>query len=156
EGDGAEEGEGGGPGIAPGAVGARGVGIADAEEEEGDEREHVVGDEEEGQHGDDAFEFADGEDDADEGAEEQGDGGSAAFVHACDLMEEQAVAAHRVDYASSHQMQRVDGAEKGHDDDGTKYSVAVAAEDALRGEAKRKIVAGDLVHGKNVEDGGVD
>jgi len=42
EGDGAEEGQGGGPGIAPGAVGTRSVGIADAEEEEGDEREHVV------------------------------------------------------------------------------------------------------------------
>jgi len=51
-------------------------------------------------------------------------------------MEEEAVAAHRVDDASSHQMQCVDGAEKGHDEDGAEDSVAVAAEDALRGEAK--------------------
>ena len=40
--------------------------------------------------------------------------------------------------------------------DGAENEVAVMAEDAFGGEAERKIVAGDLAHGQNVEDSGVD
>jgi len=132
------------------------VGVAGAQEEEGDEGEHVIGDEEEGEHGDDPFEFADGEDNADERAEEEGRGGRAALVDARELMEEEAIAAHGVKDAGAHQVQGVDGAEQGDDDDGAKNCVAVAAEDALGGEAESEIVTGDLIHGKDIKDRGVD
>ena len=71
-------------------------------------------------------------------------------------MEEEAIAAHGIDDAGAHQVQGVDGAKEGDDHDGAKDEIAVAAEDALGGQAEGKIVAGDLVHRKNIEDGGVD
>src|SRR5208337_5362809 len=97
EADGAEQREGGGPGIAPGAVGAGHAGFAKAEKEHRDEGEEIVGDEEEGEHGDDALETEHGEGHADEGAEEKAESGRAALVDAGDAAEEQGVAAHGVD-----------------------------------------------------------
>ena len=61
EADGAKESEGGGPGIAPGAIRARHIGLAAAKKEERDEGEQVVGNEEEGEHGNDALETKNGE-----------------------------------------------------------------------------------------------
>src|SRR5258708_355276 len=142
--------------MAPGGGGAFGGGTASAGGEEGDEGGHVVGDEEEGEHGDDAFESADGENDADERAEKKRNCGRAALVDARNLVEKEAIAAHGIDDAGAHQVQGVDGAKEGDDHDGAKDEIAVAAEDALGGQAEGKIVAGDLVHRKNIEDGGVD
>ncbi len=105
--------------------------------------------------GDDAFELADGEDSKSEGAEEQGDGGRAALVDARDLAEEEAIAAHGVDDACAHQVEGVDGAEEGNDHDGAKDKITVSAEDTLGGKAERNRY-GNLIHGENVEDRGVD
>src|ERR1700756_1143333 len=69
EADGAKEREGGGPGIAPGTVGARERRFVHAKEKQGNKREEIVGDEEEGEHGDDAFETEDGKSEPDDGAE---------------------------------------------------------------------------------------
>ena len=156
EADGAEEREGGGPGIAPGAIGSGHFGIAEAKKKHRDEGEQVVGDEEEGEHGDDALEAENGEGHADEGAEEKAEGGRATLVDARDAAEEEAVAAHGVDDARAHKVQRVDGAEQGKHHDGPEDSVAIRPEDALGGEPEREIVAGNITHRENVKDSRVD
>jgi hypothetical protein len=156
EADGAKEREGGGPGIAPGVVGAREGRFVHAKEKQGNKREQIVGDEEEGEHGDDAFETEDGKSEADQGAEKQADGGRPALVDARDGTEEEAVAAHGVDYASAHEVKRVEAAEERKNHDGAENEVTVSAEDAFSREAERKGVAGDFIHGKDIENGGVD
>ena len=95
------EGDAGGPRIAPGAIGARHLRFFSAQNEERGVGEGVVGDEEEGEHGDDAFEGAEDEEDADDGAEEQGQLRSAAFVDARDGAEEETVVAHGVEDAGA-------------------------------------------------------
>jgi len=50
----------------------------------------------------------------------------------------------------------VEGAEESENHDGTEHRVAMRAENALGGEAEGEIVAGNLAHGENVENGGVD
>src|SRR5208283_4213484 len=50
----------------------------------------------------------------------------------------------------------VDGAEEGKNHDGPENGVAMRAEDALRCKPKREVVAGNVAHGENVKNGGVD
>ena len=66
------------------------------------------------------------------------------------------VAPHGVDDAGAHQVECVDGAEQRDDHDGAENSVAVGSEYAFGGQAEGKIVSGDLVHGQDVENRGVD
>ena len=75
-----------------------------SQHEDGNVGKGVIGDEEEREHGDDAFEGAEDEEHGGDGTEKEREFGRAAFVYARDAAEEQAVRAHGVEDARAEEL----------------------------------------------------
>src|SRR5690242_7377141 len=130
--NGSGEGDAGGPGIAPRAVGAVHLRFALTQDKKRSVRERVIRDEEKRKHGNDALEGAEDKSDSRDGAEQQGNRRRAALVYFGGLAKEQAVRAHGIERARTEKLIGVEAAQHGNDHDGTDDGIAESAENTVR------------------------
>src|SRR5258708_32951554 len=107
--------------------------------------------EEKRKHRNHAFERAEDEEQADRGAEKKGKSGSAASVDARYGAKKEAVAAHGMESARGEEQIGIDAAQHRNDHDRADDGIAKSAEDAIRDGAQNEIVAGNFVHGEDVQ-----
>ena len=122
---------------------ARGMRIAPAQREQRCEGERVIRHEEEGEHCDHLLEpTGDDEGHRREAAQEQRDVRRPAFVDFTRAAPEQAVPAHGEKNARRHQDVRVDGADHGHDRQGSQHRIAIHSEEMLGHDSGGQFLSG--------------
>src|SRR5262249_24444475 len=117
--------------------------------------QRVVGHEEKRQHGDDALERAQYEEDANDRAQQQRWNRRAARVDPGSVTEEQPVRAHFVQRTRAEELIGVDAAHQRYDHDGANDAVTVPAKRLLGHGAQHKVISRNLVHRQHVEHGDV-